>query len=162
MTAPTLTDAGLRTPVLTVRTRPSHQVSSVAWSADDSIIAGGTADGNIDLWDRATGRELRTLRGHSGPITSLTFVGPNTLASGGRDATVRLWNILTGELLHTFPIGLTSGMGGVAIAVVVRIPPVRIKINAEPGIFEDRIAKNGNRVACDLAQKHAVAAVVGD
>ncbi len=110
------TDVVSPTPVLTVRTRPSHRVTSVAWSEDDSILAGGADDGTIDLWDVASGLELRNLRGHSDSITSVAFVRPTTLASGARDGTVRLWNILTGELLHTFPIGLTSHMGGVSIA----------------------------------------------
>lgn len=107
--------AGSPTPVLTVRTRPSHRISSVVWSEDDSIIAAGTEDGNIDIWHGATGRELRTLRGHTDSITSLAFTGPTTLASGARDGTVRWWNILTGELLHTFPIGLADTMGGVSL-----------------------------------------------
>lgn len=111
-------DVQAPTPVLMVRTRPSHRVTSLAWSLDDSLIAAGTEDGNIDLWHRASGRELRSLRGHSDSITSLAFVGPTTLASGARDGTVRLWNILTGELLHTFPIGLSDEKSGVSIALI--------------------------------------------
>ncbi|MCM3872315.1 MAG: caspase family protein [Pyrinomonadaceae bacterium] len=114
---PVSSEEGSRKPVLTVRTRPSHRLRSVAWNEDSTILAGGTEDGNIDIWDRATGRELRTLRGHDDTITSLIFAGPDILASGARDSTVRLWNIRTGELLHTFLVGLPDT--GVSIASAV-------------------------------------------
>ncbi|HEX7312952.1 MAG TPA: hypothetical protein VF297_03480 [Pyrinomonadaceae bacterium] len=105
------------TPVLTVRTRPAHRVHSVAWSQDETLIAGGTEDGSIDIWDRATGRELRTLRSHDDAVTSLAFVGADVLASGARDGTVRVWNIRTGEPLHVFRVGMPGS--GVSIASAV-------------------------------------------
>jgi WD40 repeat protein len=87
--------------MLTVRTRPSHRVCRVAWSPDETLLAAGTEDGNVDVWDRASRRELRTLRGHDEAITALEFLGPDTLASGAQDGMVRIWRIRTGQVLHT-------------------------------------------------------------
>ncbi len=103
--------------VLTVRTRPAHRVCGLAWSPDETLLAAGTEDGNIDLWDRATGRELRTLRGHENAITSLVFVEPDTLASGALDGTVRIWSIRTGQALHTVRMGAPECGSSITLAV---------------------------------------------
>jgi WD40 repeat protein len=45
----------------------------------------------------------RTLTGHEGEVTALS-ISPSgrTLASGSRDKTIKLWQLDSGELLHTF------------------------------------------------------------
>jgi uncharacterized caspase-like protein len=57
---------------------------------------------SIKLWDAATGRELRTMTGHTANIRAIAF-SPNSrlLASSGYDALVKLWDTATGREIMT-------------------------------------------------------------
>ena len=53
-----------------------------------------------------TGADLRTIKGHSGPVASVAVApGGALLASGGDDGTVRLWQNSDGAPLRTLPAG---------------------------------------------------------
>ena len=47
--------------------------SSVSFSPDGKIIAAASSDGVIKLWDRLSGREIKTLEGHTQRIRSVSF-----------------------------------------------------------------------------------------
>jgi hypothetical protein len=49
------------------------RIRSVAIPADSSVIASGSDDGNVILWDRATGEVLRTIHDSHGPVLALSF-----------------------------------------------------------------------------------------
>jgi WD40 repeat protein len=77
---------------LVVQTGHVDGVSSVAFSPDGMILASGSFDNTVKLWDVLTGTELCTLKGHSDLVFSLAFSpSGKTLASGGTDSTVKLW-----------------------------------------------------------------------
>ena len=70
---------------------------SIAISPDGKLAAIGDASGAIKLWDLASGKELRTLTGHSGPLTALQFLpGGAKLVSASLDKTLRAWNVADG------------------------------------------------------------------
>ncbi|KAL4869265.1 hypothetical protein BDV12DRAFT_196507 [Aspergillus spectabilis] len=77
-------------------------VQSVAFSQDGQLLASGSYDRTIKLWDPATGTLKYTLEGHSGPVQSVTFSQDGQLlASGSSDQTIKLWDPATGTLKHT-------------------------------------------------------------
>ncbi|MEI6444237.1 MAG: hypothetical protein WCO29_14205, partial [Nostocales cyanobacterium ELA583] len=80
----------------------SFWVASVAFSPDGKILASGSWDDTIKLWDLRTGNLLQTLTTHSESVYSVAF-SPNgqTLASGNMNNTVKLWDLRTGNLLQT-------------------------------------------------------------
>lgn len=84
---------------------PGSAVQTVAFSADSSILASGTWDGSVTLWNPRTGQELHKLSGHSGPVNAVAFgcrESESLLASGAADGQIVLWNAKTGRELCTF------------------------------------------------------------
>ncbi|MBI1762291.1 MAG: TIR domain-containing protein, partial [Acidobacteria bacterium] len=85
----------------------SDDVSSVAFAPDGKTLASGSwntgrpflfgTDITIKLWEVASGRELRELKGHSARVSAVAFAPDGkTLASGSEDRTVKLWEVANG------------------------------------------------------------------
>ena len=76
-----------------MRTLTGHgdSVYSVAFDNND-IIASGSVDKTIKLWNKNTGDLMRTLTGHGGYINYVAFDNNDILASGSLDWTIKLWS----------------------------------------------------------------------
>ncbi len=85
---------------------------NIQCSPDGKELAVASNKG-IWIYDARTGAEVALLAGHQGDVLAIAYA-PNgkTLASAGRDETVRLWNPKTGENLATL-----TGHGGLVTGV---------------------------------------------
>ncbi|KAF4230403.1 hypothetical protein CNMCM6457_005979 [Aspergillus fumigatiaffinis] len=91
-----------RSPELQTLEGHSHWVWSVAFSQDGQLLASGSEDKTIKLWDPTTGALKHTLEGHSDSVWSVAFSQDRQLlASGSDDKTIKLWDPITGALKHT-------------------------------------------------------------
>jgi len=70
--------------------------TSVAFGTDGLFAA---ADGeSVKLWSLGTDQELKTLIGHSGPITSISFSPRSgSLATSSLDGTAKIWTVSSGR-----------------------------------------------------------------
>jgi WD40 repeat protein len=79
---------------------PSY-VTSGALSPDGRRILTGSSDNTARLWDTATGRQIRSLKGHTGYVSSVAFSSDGErLVTGSVDTTARIWDTATGKALR--------------------------------------------------------------
>ena len=76
------------------------KVLSVAFSDDGSLVASGSSDKTVRLWEVATQQPRgEPMQGHTGAVFSVAFSprkGESRLATGGGDCSVRVWREVPG------------------------------------------------------------------
>ena len=77
--------------------RVSGSVTSVALSPKSDLIAAGTSNGEVHLWDLSAGHQTGLRLGHTGPVSAVAFNRDGTLLATGEGDTVRLWDAATGD-----------------------------------------------------------------
>ncbi|MFX1546684.1 MAG: hypothetical protein ACFFCU_10830 [Promethearchaeota archaeon] len=92
----------------------SYDVSSLALSPDGSLLASGSWDSTIIIWNITSRQPIRTLNDHEAYIRSVVFL-PNGehLASGGSDSIVRIWDVTNGNFTKL------EGQGGAISSVAI-------------------------------------------
>lgn len=76
-------------------------VLSVALNSNGALLAAGTTDGEVRLWQLHSGTPLFSCKEHTDWVRSVVFNSKrNMFASGSDDKTVRLWDVDTGQCLN--------------------------------------------------------------
>ncbi|QLE50902.1 serine/threonine protein kinase [Nostoc sp. C057] len=117
------------TPLPPVENRPCYSLLStlsghawavltVAFSPDGNILATGSDDNTIKLWEVNTGQLICTLVGHSWSVVAVAFTADGeTLLSASCDKTVKLWKVSTAEEIVTLS-GHIDSVSAVAVSKV--------------------------------------------
>ncbi|MEG4112470.1 nSTAND1 domain-containing NTPase [Microcoleus sp. Pol12B3] len=104
--------------VLVPNTLGGHtkSVNSVSFSRNGKLLATGSDDNTVKLWDTTTGKEITTLIGHTDSVNTVSFSPKGKLlATASTDNTVKLWDITTGNVIKTLS-GHTSSVWGVSFS----------------------------------------------
>lgn len=90
-------------------------ITSIGFSSNGCIMAAGSMDTDITVWDVPMERGLYRLRGHRNQITGLKFLsknGLNHLISCGKDSLIKIWDLATQHCIETLinPSGEVSSL----------------------------------------------------
>ena len=78
-------------------------VRTVCFSPDGKLLASGSEDKTIKIWEFSSGRELKTLNGHQSYVYQVLFTSNGKqLISASRDRHIYIWDISSGEILKSF------------------------------------------------------------
>jgi len=92
---------------------PRAGKTTLAFSADDTVLAGGSGD-SVVVWNVSTGKESTRLEAHQGHIAAVAFPQSQmaTLVTGSWNGAVTLWSLRKRQPEWTYTI---EGNGGVAM-----------------------------------------------
>ena len=76
-------------------------VTSIAFSPTGEWIVSGSEDHTIKVWDLSSGKEIRTLAGHSAFVRSVALSSDGELLASAGDDIIKLWDLETGEEIRT-------------------------------------------------------------
>jgi len=75
----------------------AREVTSLDWAEANDALFSCSRDKTVKQWERETGRELQTFRGHTTAVAAVAAVAAGAaVVSGGRDGTLVRWDVATG------------------------------------------------------------------
>jgi class 3 adenylate cyclase/GTPase SAR1 family protein len=144
---------------------------SVAFDPTGRILASGSQDWKLRLWNVDSGNLVRTLSGHEADVGCVLFAfGGNVIASAGAGDAIRLWDTTDGKELITFKgqnvhvyalasneersILASGGLGGVVevwdrhrVKLFGSTPTDRNKTKTENAVFAAAFDRSGRWLA---------------
>ncbi len=66
----------------------------------NNVLASGSQDKTIRIWDLNTFKLVKTLNGHVDTVSCLARLSHDELVSGSFDKTIRIWNWSYGEFIE--------------------------------------------------------------
>lgn len=98
-----INDITAQVPEIIVNSGHTEVVRSLDISSDDKYIVSGSEDNTVKLWERQSGRLIRTLYHGVGDVYKVFFIeGDSLIVSCGGNDTVRIWETQTGKLARHF------------------------------------------------------------
>ena len=93
-------------------------VNTVAYSNDGQIIASGSDEGKLKLWNTLTGYCFMTFSEHTAPITCVEFANNNNvLFSSSLDGTVRAYDLIRYRNFRTFKADIGTNAQFTCLAI---------------------------------------------
>ena len=81
----------------------------------NDLIASGSGDTTIKVWNSTTFQLVATLKGHTNYVFSLAVLLNGNLVSGGWDTMIKVWKSTTFELITNLEEGNTGSVSSLAI-----------------------------------------------
>lgn len=80
----------------------TNQPEVMAFDSTGMLLAVGADDGRITEWNMASGKKTKSIMGHDGPVSSISYSSDNRfLMTSSYDASVKIWNANNGNLFKT-------------------------------------------------------------
>eukprot|EP00794_Sanderia_malayensis_P014103 gene14103-15576_t len=127
-----------------------HQalINEVMFSPDGRLIASGSFDKSVKIWDGKIGTYIASLRGHVQSVYQIAWSADSRLlCSGSADSTLKVWDVKTRKLLFDLP-GHSDESSVAPGANCSRCPIVGLSNN---GILSHRSEETGRKGVCGSA-----------
>ncbi len=80
----------------------NHDINTLGFSPDSTLLASGSGDTTIKIWNVSSGTLVKTLTEHTDAVNSVKIsLNGQILASASDDSSIILWNVSSGAVIRT-------------------------------------------------------------
>ena len=128
-----------------------QNIAKLSASPDRKWLALAQADGKIAIYELASQKVVRTLAGHAGGVTSLTFNSANKLVSTGADKQAFVWDPAADQPTATLPAG-EANLTAVALSPNGEVLAVgndkgQVSVSKPDGADAKQVVDHGKRIS---------------